>query len=62
MKNADGASLGLTDLEAFAKAAMQGLSSSPSMIDFATREQLEWMAETFIEMADAKLAEMENKT
>ena len=61
MKNADGAALGLTEREEFAKAAMQGLSSSPSMIDCVTRAQLEWLAETFIEMADAQLAELEKK-
>ena len=50
---------GLTKLEAFTMAAMQGLLANHTMIDNNSLQSLEWIARTAIEQATETLKQLE---
>lgn len=50
---------GLTKREEFAKTAMMGLLSNPSMIDSVTNLSIDWLADASILIADKILTDLE---
>ncbi len=52
---------GLTKREDFAKTAMLGLLSNPSMIDSVTNLSIDWLADASILIADKILTDLEKQ-